>query len=133
MKPTDKPSSIAVTEQKKFKLDFNLPNLTLDGVELEEISPSFRGAYADLQPSDYVKSKLNKILARSIANSNEDLDGREFEWYSVLYTKGILELDEVGTRKLKQYITNKRKGEGAFSNIVVKQLFDVFTRANFTE
>ena len=133
MKPTDKPSSIANTEQKKFKLDFNVPNVTLDGVEVEEISSSFKGRYEDLTPSDYTKSMLNKILARSIANSNEDLDGREFEWYSVLYTKGVLELDEVGTRKLKQYITNKRKGDGAFSNIIVKQLYDVFKRANFTE
>lgn len=119
--------------QTKHKLNFCVPLLNIDGVPQQEIRPSFKGTYADLTDDDYVISMLNKILGRALAGSNEDFDGKEFEWYSVLYNTGVLELDATDTRRLKQFVVSKRKGEGAFSNIVVKQLFDVFKRANFAE
>lgn len=135
-KPQTSPASSAVAPDKvqtKHKLNFCVPLINIDGIEQQEIRPTFKGSYADLKDEDYMTSMLNKILARALAGSNEDFDGKEFEWYSVLYQTGILELDATDTRRLKQFVVSKRKGDQAFSNIVVKQLFDVFKRANFTE
>ena len=127
------PTTSTEASVKKFRLNFNKQHYTLDGEPAMELRPGYKGTYAEIKDSDYLPSTLNRILGRALANSSEDFGGKEFEWYPVLYNSGVLELDSTDARRLKDFITSKRKGEGAFSNLIVKALFDVFKAANFTE
>lgn len=122
-----------MAELKKFKLDFNRTLLSLDGEVQQTIKNSVK-AGSVITEDMFEDLKANKLVALAIANGSEELAGKEFLWMKTLYTEGVLELDIVDTRTLKNFIGEcRKKAKQNFTNIVLMQLNDIFDVAGFKE
>jgi hypothetical protein len=117
----------------KFKLDFNKPLIGLEGFPIQGVRPGIK-AGAAIDENAFEDLFANRLVALAIANGSEELGGKEFIWMKTLYTEGILELDIVDTRVLKDFIKEcKKKNKPNFTNVVLHQLSEIFDVAGFKE
>ena len=116
-----------------FKLDFNFTLKDADDFPLETIKSGIK-AGTPVTLEMYEELKANRLLGRTIALSNEELGGTAFDWYPILLSGKILEASKVETGILKEFILNQRKNKNQnFSNVIVKQLLEVFKKAGYKD
>lgn len=116
-----------------FKLDFNFTLKDADDFPLETIKSGIK-AGTPITLEMYEELKANRLLGRTIALSNEELGGTAFDWYPILLSGKILEASKVETGILKEFILDQRKNKNQnFSNVIVKQLLEVFKKAGYKD
>jgi hypothetical protein len=116
-----------------FKLDFNFTLKDAEDFPLETIKSGIK-AGTPVTLEMYEELKANRLLGRTIALSNEELGGTAFDWYPILLSGKILEASKVETGILKEFILNQRKNKNQnFSNVIVKQLLEVFKKAGYKD
>jgi hypothetical protein len=116
-----------------FKLDFNFTLKDAEDFPLETIKSGIK-AGTPVTLDMYEELKANRLLGRTIALSNEELGGTAFDWYPILLSGKILEASKIETGILKEFILNQRKEKNQnFSNVIVKQLLEVFKKAGYKD
>jgi hypothetical protein len=116
-----------------FKLDFNFTLKDAEDFPLETIKSGIK-AGTPVTLDMYEELKANRLLGRTIALSNEELGGTAFDWYPILLSGKILEASKVETGILKEFILDQRKNKNQnFSNVIVKQLLEVFKKAGYKD
>jgi hypothetical protein len=121
-------------KQVKYKLNFNVELLDVDGIPVKVFDPKRLGE-DNLTAKDLIVLTINKRLGALLANSNWTYEAKELEWYSILYKTGILELDTIDCSKFLEFIKGERKSSNRnnsyITNIEYVQIVEVFKKSGF--